>query len=387
MRLNQSSLDTAHQTGSPDRLPAPPHVMSPTLGKSSHTMRPAQLILLLALSPIGSASSADPQDHPSNTGVTAETLAVIVNDADPQSREIARYYQTRRKIPAANMIHVSFAPGSSVMSHATFRKIRAEVTARTPENVQAYALTWAAPYRVECMSITTAFAIGFDKTFCSQNCSATRPTPYFNSDSRAPFSDHGIRPTMALSGVSTSEVKKLIDRGLAADGSSPRGTGYLVSTGDKARNVRALSYPTILQYLGEKLSLQVVYADGIRNRADVLFYFTGIVKVNGLETVRFLPGAIADHLTSSGGQLTDSDQMSSLRWLEAGATGSYGAVVEPCNLSEKFPSPGIVIKHYLQGETLIEAYWKGVAMPGEGIFIGEPLAKPFERHSVSRNTR
>ena len=33
--------------------------------------------------------------------------------------------------------------------------------------------------------------------------------------------------------------------------------------------------------------------------------------------------------------------------------------------------------HYLQGETLIEAYWKSVAMPGQGIFIGEPLARPF----------
>lgn len=35
------------------------------------------------------------------------------------------------------------------------------------------------------------------------------------------------------------------------------------------------------------------------------------------------------------------------------------------------------MSHYLQGETLIEAYWKSVAMPGQGIFIGEPLAKPF----------
>ena len=110
--------------------------------------------------------------------------------------------------------------------------------------------------------------------------------------------------------------------------------------------------------------MQVVHADGIQNRNDVLFYFTGTAKVIGLETIRFLPGAIADHLTSAGGQLTDSGQMSSLRWLEAGATGSYGTVLEPCNLLEKFPSPGIVIMHYLHGDSLIEAYWKSVAMPG-----------------------
>jgi hypothetical protein len=32
---------------------------------------------------------------------------------------------------------------------------------------------------------------------------------------------------------------------------------------------------------------------------------------------------------------------------------------------------------YLRGSSLIEAYWKSVAQPGQGIFVGEPLAKPF----------
>lgn len=329
---------------------------------------------------IDSAYSANRQSGAPRPGITHETLAVIVNDDDPHSREVARYYQARRQIPAANIIHVSFAPGMSVMSKPNFEKIKKDVAARTPANIQAYALTWSAPYRVECMSMTTAFAIGFDKKFCSQNCSATWPNAYFNSDSHAPYSDHGIRPTMALAGTSIEEVKKLIDRGLSSDASFPHGTGYLVSTNDKARNVRAAFYPTIREYLGEKLNLHIVQADELRDRHDVLFYFTGITMVEGLKTIRFLPGAIADHLTSAGGQLTDSGQMSSLRWLEAGATGSYGTVVEPCNLPGKFPSPGIVMLHYLLGDSLIEAYWKSVAMPGEGIFIGEPLARPFKNH-------
>lgn len=336
--------------------------------------------LLLLWLWVDSVSSATRQSGVPGPGITRETLAIIVNDDDPQSREVARYYQARREIPAANIIHVSFAPGMSAMSKPTFEKIKKDVAARTPANIQAYVLTWTAPYRVECMSITTAFAMGFNKKFCSQNCSATWPNTYFNSDSHAPYSDHGIRPTMALAGISVEEVKKLIDRGLSSDASFPRGTGYLVSTSDKARNVRAELYPTIREYLGGKLNLQIVQADEIRDRHDVLFYFTGIASVRGLKTIRFLPGAIADHLTSAGGQLTDSGQMSSLRWLEAGATGSYGTVVEPCNLLGKFPSPGIVMTHYLLGSPLIEAYWKSVGMPGEGIFIGEPLARPFENH-------
>jgi xylose isomerase len=28
---------------------------------------------------------------------------------------------------------------------------------------------------------------------------------------------------------------------------------------------------------------------------------------------------------------------------------------------------------------LIEAYWKSVAWPGQGLFVGEPLARPWGR--------
>jgi uncharacterized protein (TIGR03790 family) len=108
-----------------------------------------------------------------------------------------------------------------------------------------------------------------------------------------------------------------------------------------------------------------------------MFYFTGLARIDGIDTNHYRPGAIADHLTSAGGKLSGSSQMSSLEWLKAGATGSYGTVVEPCAFVQKFPRPDIVINRYLNGETLIEAYWKSVAWPGQGVFIGEPLAAPF----------
>ena len=69
--------------------------------------------------------------------------------------------------------------------------------------------------------------------------------------------------------------------------------------------------------------------------------------------------------------------MSILRWIEAGATGSFGTVVEPCNYTTKFPQASVALSHYFHGETLIEAYWKSVAWPGEGLFVGEPLARPY----------
>lgn len=339
-------------------------------------------ILLAAVAALQSnADFADElSNHFSAIGLSAAELGIIVNDNDPVSIKVAKYYQAKRRIPAINMIHVQFTPGSTIMSRAEFQRIKTIADKATPRNVQAYALTWTIPYRVECMSITTAFAFGFDKGFCSNVCRPTKPSPYFNSNSRRPYDDYGLRPAMMLAGSNFTEVRKLIDRGVASDHTFPHGTGYLVSTSDRARNVRAVFYPEISErYMESPFDIRLVTANFIKDRKNVLFYFTGIARVMALDSIRFVPGAIADHLTSAGGQLLGTAQMSSLRWLEAGATASYGAVSEPCNFPEKFPQPGIVIDRYLHGEKLIEAYWKSIAWPGQGVFIGEPLAAPFTR--------
>jgi uncharacterized protein (TIGR03790 family) len=308
-------------------------------------------------------------------------LAVIINTQDPLSVQIGEYYAAKRSILFQNLIRVGFPPGKAALTREEFEAVKAQVDARTLPQVQAYALTWAAPYRVECMSMTTAFAFGFDPAYCADGCKLSQPSRYFNSPSILPFTQLKMRPTMAIAATSFEYAKELIDRGVESDGSFPAGTAYLLSTSDKARNVRNSSYPLVEQLIKGRIYGRTMKQDAVKYANDVLFYFTGVANVSGLETLHFVPGAIADHLTSSGGRLTDSEsgQTSALRWLEAGATGSYGTVVEPCAFAQKFPSPVVAIGRYLQGETLIEAYWKSVLMPGQGIFIGEPLAAPFRQ--------
>ncbi|HMA11005.1 MAG TPA: TIGR03790 family protein [Steroidobacteraceae bacterium] len=333
----------------------------------------AALMLQIALAaPPGPVVTDFPQP-----GLTSDQLGVIVNDDDPDSVAIAAYYLEKRGIPADNLIHVRFKPGRSTLSREEFVNLKRRVDRTTPKHVQAYALTWAQPYRVDCMSITSAFAFGFDPSYCASGCQLTQPSPYFNSNVARPWATYKIRPTMSLAAASVAEAKKLIDRGVASDGSNPEGTAYLVSTNDRARNVRAAGYATLRTQMQRILPTEIVEANTLENKSDVMFYFTGLPQVPALDRNTYLPGAIADHLTSAGGVLFGGSQMSSLAWLQAGATGSYGAVVEPCNFPAKFPAPAIVMAHYLQGETLLEAYWKSVQMPGQGLFIGEPLARPF----------
>jgi uncharacterized protein (TIGR03790 family) len=328
--------------------------------------------VLLALTCL-SAADAVVREAPVNPA----QLAIVVNRADPDSRVIADYYRQQRGIPETNVIEVAFPSGGNVLRVQDFQRVYAQVEAATPANVQFYALAWSRPFRVGCMSVTSAFAFGFDKAWCAHGCKATKVSPYFNSDSRAPFDDFGIRPAMLLAGSSRDQVKAMIDRGVRSDHTFPDATAYLVSTSDRARNVRAKTYAQTIIALAGRLKLQQVNTNSLTGKDDVLFYFTGMVKIDGIDSNTFVDGAIADHLTSTGGVLFGGRQMSLLRWLDAGATGSYGTVVEPCAFPQKFPYPAIVIDRYTRGESLIEAYWKSVAWPGQGVFVGEPLAAPF----------
>jgi uncharacterized protein (TIGR03790 family) len=324
------------------------------------------------------------------TRITRQEMAIVVNEDDPDSVAIGDYYVAQRGIPSSHVITLSLGPleqGGIVMSPASFEAIYGDVLARTPSEIQAYVLTWTTPYRVGKMSITSAFALGYDASYESSPCALTAPVSTFDSVSTRPFTDHGIRPTMMLAGESIEDVFELIDRGVSSDNTYPVGTGYQVRTSDAARNVR---WPAMLSATGSwdhlPDGLAMTYydnglgkgSDAITNTPDVLFYLTGMTQVSGIDTNVYLPGAVADHLTSFGGKLTNAQgQMSILRWLEAGATGSYGTVVEPCNFTEKFPDPRPLFSHYYRGQTLLGAYWKSVLQPGEGVFIGEPLASPW----------
>ena len=270
-----------------------------------------------------------------------------------------------------------FKSGVKSLSLDEFDKIKKQVDKQTPTHVQGYVLTWLLPFQMDCMSITTAFAAGFHKAFCATECKETRHNPYFNSISSRPYDDFGWRPTLMLAANSLAEAKQLIDRGIAADYSRPKGSAYLLKTTDAARSSRAIFFPEVAKKFNATFPTIYLEKNFIENKQDVMFYFTGLMHVQKIKRNTYLPGAIADHLTSTGGVLVGGSQMSLLEWIEAGATGSYGTVVEPCNFPDKFSNPGVLMNYYLKGSSLIEAYWKSVAEPGQGIFIGEPLAKPF----------
>lgn len=318
-------------------------------------------------------------------GITADEIAVVYLDGDVLSERIARYYQQQRNIPPENLVAIKFDPSQTVVNPGHFAVQKRAIDAQLGGEIQAYALSWSQPYRVGCMGMTAAFAFGFNNAYCAQGCKPTKLSPYYHSASIAPYRDFDMRPAMMLAASNFDNARALIDRGIAADDTQPFGRAFFLKTSDATRSVREVYFDQLKKSFNHVLDIKTLEQNSIQNRGDILFYFTGAKKVEHIETLNYLPGAIADHLTSAGGALTDSSQMSAVRWLEAGASGSYGTAVEPCNLLEKFPNPLITIWHYLRGATLIEAYWKSVAMPGQGNFIGEPLAAPFKGYRFKKS--
>ena len=335
-------------------------------------------LLVLRNNAMAGALEAERQ-KPQRSRLSAEQVAVVVNDADSNSAEVGQYYVQTRKIPAQNLIHVNIPGSPHKLSQYQFAAIKHQIDAQLSPDIQAIVLVWTAPYAVDCNSITSALTLGFDAAQCRQTCSPGKPSPYFNSASRQPYTNFGMRISMLLPTESVERAKALIDRGVLSEFRVIPASAYFLITTDTARNTRAQFFPKPGHIAEKQFSIKTMQANTLEDVQDIMVYQIGLPIVTNLTTLSFLPGALADHLTSFGGDLLGNNQMSSLRWLEAGATASYGTVSEPCSFWQKFPNSQVLLKNYLSGATAIEAYWKSVAWPAQGLFIGEPLASPYRR--------
>jgi uncharacterized protein (TIGR03790 family) len=316
--------------------------------------------------------------HRTQATISPADVAVVVNAADTNSKLIGDYYLQARDIPAKNLIVVD-VPKVPTIALEHFESLRQAIDAQLSSNIQVIVLMWTTPYAVNCNSITSAITLGYNAKQCEDGCAVGKKNPYFNSASRDPVHDFKLRLSILLPTDNIALAKAIIDRGVLSAFKLNESTGYFLKTRDEARTKpRAQFFPIDLRRIeSKKIVMRTIRADSIKDKKDIMFYFTGLVSVPNLETLNFMPGAIADHLTSTGGILYNDVQMSSLKWLEAGTTGSYGSVSEHCNNWQKFPNPKVLVEHYLAGETLVEAYWKSVYWPSQGLILGEPLAAPY----------
>lgn len=354
------------------------------------------LALLLAV--VGTALAAEPASAPAAAPearwmsaprlygrITAKELGLVINTADPYSVQVGEHYARRRGIPPEQVLRVAL-PQRASLTREEFQALDATIRQQMPEHVHGLALAWVQPYAVDCNSLTSALAIGLQPQVCANSCAATRTSPYTQYFGARPWLVLGVRPAMQLAARSVPAALAMIERGIAADHTLAAGTtepalAWLAATPDAARNVRERLFPPAGPVPGVAgLAVARVRSEALPPMRRILVYETGLAKVPAPLGGEWLPGALADHLTSFGGQLdkpAPEGQMNILDWIDAGATATYGTVSEPCNHVQKFPHPQMLLLSYAQGVSALEAYWHSVAWPAQGVFVGEPLAAPF----------
>ena len=390
----------------PGSHPAPCSASAPPPARQR--LRALLLTLALATAGCGGGGGAAGEAAPAPPAapaprLTASQLALLVAEGDATSEAIAQAYARARGVPEANILRLPVPSASAALTQAQFQTLKAALDGRLGAGIQALLVTWPQPSRVQgtaggcSMSITSALTFGYSASYCSpptNPCAATTASRYYDTTTRQPFTDLGLRPSMMLGAATLAEAQTLIARGVDADGrwlataaNPARGQAVLIRTTDAQRSVRYTDFLQLQPSPATGLTINYIDnaagqgSDFVVGQSGVMFYFTGLPAVPQIETQSWLPGAVADHLTSLGGVTepgaNTGGQMPATAWLQAGATGSYGTVEEPCNVPDKFPRVSILVRRYSSGDTLIEAYWKSVRTPGQGLFLGEPLARPW----------
>jgi len=334
-------------------------------------------------------------------GGSGLNVIVVVNQNSTNSVQLGNDYCEQRGVPPQNLLRMTGWPGGSIeWSPADFQTcllnpLLAMVTGRGLTNqAQFVLLSMDIPYRVTDgtgqNSTTAALFYGFKTNTAPVAGIASCSLPDNSSNSYAyselPFSQTMPNTAstnsflaMMLTDTNLAGAEATLNRGVAADNTYPTQTVYLAKTTDSARNVRFVEFDNSVfenQVVG---NFAVTRVDTDSTAFTNLFgLLTGLADFS-LDTNAFVCGALGDSLTSFGGDiLENSGQTPSLAFLEAGASGSYGTVVEPCNWTQKFPDP-VDYFYQTRGFSVAEAYSQSVLNPFEGLLVGEPLAAPFAR--------
>ncbi len=182
-------------------------------------------------------------------------------------------------------------------------------------------------------------------------------------------------------GLSVSEAIANLERSAKADSTFPGGTIYLMENGDirsRTRQPMFAETTDMLQALGVRA--EVVQGTLPKDRSDVMGLVAGSATFDWPGSgSSILPGAICEHLTSTGGVMVERGGQTPLsEFLRYGAAGTSGTVTEPYAIAAKFPLP-FLHAHYAQGCSLAEAFYQSVAGPYQLLIVGDPLCAPWAR--------
>jgi uncharacterized protein (TIGR03790 family) len=315
---------------------------------------------------------------------------VIINDFSSNSCELGNYFCQRRQIPPENVLRISW-PGNNIAwtSNELFSILLSPLT----NMLASRQLTNQIDYAVLSMDIPfrTVFGATTNSTTSAlfYGLKSTGELSIVNNFASSENAFRGLTMTNTpgysfLATMITAETldaaKQLVDQGVDSDGQFPQWPVVLEKTSDSERNLRhALFNNAILNVkIRGASNIARTNSNAVSWPASCLGFQTGLANFS-VAPGTFVPGAIADSMTSFGGVIFGpNSQTSLLAFVNAGAAGSYGTVAEPGTDTQKFPNPQVYF-YQARGFNLAESYYQSVNVPYMGLMVGDPLAAPFAR--------
>ncbi len=353
---------------------------------------------------------------PADGGGSGENVILLVDPSNPDALRLANHYRDARGVPEANLLYMS--PDGETFQELAANQIEGFVgtlAARGALDRASYVLVLpTSDFRVRApglvsdgcvalghFAIGSAYGMAFIRDDILATVNVTEANRYF-AGAVAPVAFDGTATWLAgmrsddpaakryliggmlghtgARGNTADELVALIDRSAAADASFPDGTFYFQQTNDTNRSApRHDSYAALVSSLAA-LGFAAEHRMGFLpvGEQDCLGIMTGVADPAILTSdFTLLPGSFADHLTSFAGHFDSGSQTKMSEWITKGASGSAGAVEEPCNYPGKFPHP-LLHLWYAQGATLGEAWYGSTRyVPFQTLFYGDPLTQPF----------
>jgi uncharacterized protein (TIGR03790 family) len=336
-------------------------------------------------------------------------VLVLANARSADSVEIARAFMRQRNVPDINLVRLELPPAAAgspaQVSPEEFTRYIWEPAGRQmrERGIDAHILAWVYstdfPVRLKTEPEISIQGITFLRNRLPPQRQVDRGlygSPLYAGPDGLPGEAHFPQtfdvyrewlgedmplPSMMLGitgtrGNTKEEVLQCIRNGAASDGSFPQGTVYFVTNTDVRSTCRQWLFPLArdeLRVLDVEAEVTGTFPEG---RDDVLGLMIGAAVVEPGKAGRYLPGCMAEHLTSTAGMFHHPDQTKLTAWIRAGATASAGTVSEPFSIWTKFPN-GRFYVHYASGCSMIESFFQSVRCPLQLLVVGEPLAAPW----------
>lgn len=340
---------------------------------------------------------------------SGENVLLVVNGNSPVSRQIADYYRPRRAVPVKNVCYVAAVTDEEIVWDTYRRQIEGPVgeclkKAGLQESVLYIVTTLGLPLKIDGLgsemaaehgSVDSELTLLYGKLKGREfGRAGPLPNPFF--EKRDSLFRHPLFPiylVTRLAGYDWTDVKGMIDRGLAA-----RNRGKFVIDVGKGGNGTGNNWlrnaATLLP--ADRVTLHeappVLYG-----QSDVIGYASWGSNGQGREKrwlgYHWLPGAVATEFVSTNARtfkrppdtwnITDwkdathffggSPQGLSADLIHEGASGASGNVYEPYLAG--CVRPDYLLPAWFEGRNLAESFYLGMPfLSWQGVVLGDPLA-------------